>query len=1445
MSQPEWYAEFLKRRKSAYGESLEEKEDLERVERKLRASLLSERAREAEEPNQGSQDASEEMQVDSTMGTEAPDYMDLDPITENSDFVFSDVDDSDFAAFSDVDEGPMANFEDDNRIASAKGSRLRNNARSQQPASNQQQPQQSPFNNVDPNVANGTQQNGLTFGQSNGASQNGPFQPFGSGANPNTPPSSAFNFSFAGSTPSNPFTYADNQKSIYGPPGWEPSLEREVDKDGNVVYPTRQAYSNPFGAKPVALEPEGNALPQFAPQSPFNFGTFTTQQSQPRTNMFGQPDQPNPQAPSNFGNLTDQQQPAQSNVFGQTPVSTGQNTAPSNDAMSTSPDNSQQKKQQTTSNPFTALMDASNKTQSNLNSQAGNSILHNGTSQPSTTPASSEGVSDTFSKFNKQPNSTATSGGGLFNKMTNANGQPGGVTSSGSIFDRVSQPNIQSSASSTQSGGLFGRISQPNIQTGASTSSSPAGALFGAVSTSQNTSNSEQQPQKSLFPPQAPSPTFSAPSGLFQIPGTNKQSSESTNKSNPVASLASSSSTMKPPVSSTPTFGTSTKQPEKPGEMPASNTKSAKKLSNPDTLSSSTQKSSSSDLISTESALFDHSWMFIVPASMPNDLNEEQFQAFLTAYRLRSLEVGFRNFILNAPLNSDIRPAANFFEEMKKLILAPPQLVTLKSPLKRKFASDAPDGNASKKTNATGPVMEGEGSKRPLFANSHSSAKRKADDQESDDTVDGNINGGKKSRGNDQISYPELSSTQSNSQTSNLFASIVNGSSDKTTVEKPESPAGAVPETLAAAPTTEAVIPSVESSPAFKVPSFGSGSGTNFMSQFGKAAEQSAQKDKEKRKADEFDSDEDDEAEWERKYEEEQRAKKAKTQEIANAKAVKMVNGQFVLSDSESSGAEKPKETVQPATPSISQQSKVSQQPAASTPSIFQQSNVNQQPAASTPSLFQPVNAGQQPSQSSNLFGSRNTPAATSFGGSVLSSAMLGAPPTVDAGNIFGHLSRTPSHSGAEESKNGDGDDEDSGSEPDSNKLKKATAEADTQKPASAPSFSSTNTFGSSVSFGAKPSATSTTPQKPPPSNPFASRLEFDEHGNPKRQVPPTRETNNANLFGTFASGNPFGPQANVNVQMGNTEGSSSPTPTPVNLGESILKTRKRSLDQQSTPQAKPNFFGASTSPIGDNTWKPESPIKFGTSTSGGPSFSVTAPSPSKTPSSTPFTGLFGAKPSTKDTPKPATNLFGAFQPRASDTSSTQPTNLFGASPKPAAPFGSDVGFAFGGPPRPTTNSLFAPSAASSRATSPGATTGESANESANAGDDDAAPPEEQIDLTAGGPGEEDEHVLFNIRSKAFESVDKKWKVRGVGILRVLKHRETGTTRMIMRSDPSGKIVLNAALMSGVSYHSPTQQQVSMGIANDAGKISPWLVRVGKDEDAKKLASLLEEHKFN
>lgn len=161
-------------------------------------------------------------------------------------------------------------------------------------------------------------------------------------------------------------------------------------------------------------------------------------------------------------------------------------------------------------------------------------------------------------------------------------------------------------------------------------------------------------------------------------------------------------------------------------------------------------------------------------------------------------------------------------------------------------------------------------------------------------------------------------------------------------------------------------------------------------------------------------------------------------------------------------------------------------------------------------------------------------------------------------------------------------------------------------------------------------------------------------------------------------------------------------------------------------------------------------------------------------------------------------------------------------------------------------------------ATTPAAGTPEpeAKNDSEQQADEDGKP-QDQLSLTQGGPGEEEENVVYEIRAKALkflpakvdESDPKKkspWETQGVGPLRILKNKTTGTVRMLLRAEPRGHVALNRGVLPTVDYKVDAGgKYVKVMTGTDDGKgLETWMLQVKNNAGAVALAAALEENKF-
>merc|ERR1711964_749160 len=85
--------------------------------------------------------------------------------------------------------------------------------------------------------------------------------------------------------------------------------------------------------------------------------------------------------------------------------------------------------------------------------------------------------------------------------------------------------------------------------------------------------------------------------------------------------------------------------------------------------------------------------------------------------------------------------------------------------------------------------------------------------------------------------------------------------------------------------------------------------------------------------------------------------------------------------------------------------------------------------------------------------------------------------------------------------------------------------------------------------------------------------------------------------------------------------------------------------------------------------------------------------------------------------------------------------------------------------------------------------------------------------------GEEAEEVAFKMRAKLFkfDRDSREWKERGTGDVRLLKHKENGKTRLVMRRDKTLKVCAN-------HYVTPL-----MTLTPNVGSDRSWVYQVAAD----------------
>ncbi|KAK9249459.1 hypothetical protein V1506DRAFT_526007 [Lipomyces tetrasporus] len=407
-------------------------------------------------------------------------------------------------------------------------------------------------------------------------------------------------------------------------------------------------------------------------------------------------------------------------------------------------------------------------------------------------------------------------------------------------------------------------------------------------------------------------------------------------------------------------------------------------------------------------------------------------------------------------------------------------------------------------------------------------------------------------------------------------------------------------------------------------------------------------------------------------------------------------------------------------------------------------------------------------------------------------------------------------------------------------------------------SFSAGSTFRTATeSEGSKSKATT-----PPPldgNTNFGSPLKISSLGsnststglNPFTIKPATESQSSPFKFNVPApssANTPFATPAKPATDPTALAGSETPKPTL-----SFFQTGKPANTEGSTPVFSFGATSSSSSPF-TNTWTPDKGIKFGQDDKENSSEENLV-----------------AKPASSAPALSFNNPLGSTSATSPFTSSTLATSNGGASGHTGFSFGGAstvkpaVGFSFGSATSAPSNSASKSGLAASlaEASKEGTPADSSGGEATGVEDGDAAPPEEQINLSNDkGPGEEEEDVVLEGRTKVFQfktaaertaeaTSDKKDKSTdikdgfvtiGLGPYRVLTHQKTNKTRILVRADGSGRVVLNVGLRKNVDY-SATDTSVRILDFVEGGKGVTYLLKVKTKADAEKLRDILQERK--
>mmetsp|Transcript_10548 Transcript_10548/g.32270 ORF Transcript_10548/g.32270 Transcript_10548/m.32270 type:complete len:443 (-) Transcript_10548:378-1706(-) len=111
--------------------------------------------------------------------------------------------------------------------------------------------------------------------------------------------------------------------------------------------------------------------------------------------------------------------------------------------------------------------------------------------------------------------------------------------------------------------------------------------------------------------------------------------------------------------------------------------------------------------------------------------------------------------------------------------------------------------------------------------------------------------------------------------------------------------------------------------------------------------------------------------------------------------------------------------------------------------------------------------------------------------------------------------------------------------------------------------------------------------------------------------------------------------------------------------------------------------------------------------------------------------------------------------------------------------------------------------------------------------------------------GEEEEREEFRVRAKLYElesSPNKtQWKERGVGNLKLNVHKETKNARLIMRSEGSLRLVLNASLWKDFKLNRANEKSARFCCVGEDSQLTNYLVKFPLKEDLDKLVLAIDK----
>jgi len=104
-----------------------------------------------------------------------------------------------------------------------------------------------------------------------------------------------------------------------------------------------------------------------------------------------------------------------------------------------------------------------------------------------------------------------------------------------------------------------------------------------------------------------------------------------------------------------------------------------------------------------------------------------------------------------------------------------------------------------------------------------------------------------------------------------------------------------------------------------------------------------------------------------------------------------------------------------------------------------------------------------------------------------------------------------------------------------------------------------------------------------------------------------------------------------------------------------------------------------------------------------------------------------------------------------------------------------------------------------------------------------------KLEHVAVASGEENEDVLFEAKSKSYRFIEGEWKERGLGPVKLLKHKTSGKIRLLMRREKTLKVCANFHVIPGtkIEEHAGSEKARVMVVVDCSdGDVRPTMVNM-------------------